>query len=104
MTRREKLVSTVLEYLGTKPSKKQIGAVVILVVASYGLGVAQGQGTIGETQPTDCQDITNYSDKAYPDLEPYYNYSSNMCVVPEPLYNDSTPTNYSKLNMSGPVN
>jgi len=61
MSRREKLVSTVLKYLGTKPSKKQVSVVVMLMVLSFGLGVALSDDVIQETAPEVEQPVNNTS-------------------------------------------
>lgn len=59
MSRRQKLVKVLLKYLGTKPSKRTTAVVAVLMLASYGVGVAQGQGMLAETGLEDTQPVNN---------------------------------------------
>jgi len=89
-SRIRKLVKAVFKLMDTEPSKRTLGAIAVISLASFGLGVAQGQANMEKTDTTFCDQLADDRLEHYPELEPYYNQSLETCVVPESLAENSS--------------
>jgi len=79
----DKFIDKLLAFIGSKPSKKQVGLVTSLIVLSFAAGqVYSQQANNGQL---DCTGAGNYTVGEYPELHPYYSQELKACVVPEPL-------------------
>jgi hypothetical protein len=100
MSRRQKLVKVLLKYLGTKPSKRQISVIAVLIMVSFGLGMTYQKVNQSQQTPLDCKADKQDREAKNPVVEPYYNETIGACMVPEIYLDNQTEPGGNTTNVT----